>query len=88
MDVLQRYSDDNATLQGDGGLYSDPWPAPEGLVIGEGGKVWVQARVLGGILVAGESACVELQVKNHSAKRVCPPSFLHIVFPTRVDHIG
>ena len=27
-------------------------------------------RVVGGMLVAGESACVELQVKNHSAKKV------------------
>ena len=51
---------------------SDTWPAPEGLVVGEGGKIWVQGRVLGGMLVAGESACVELQVKNHSAKRVRP----------------
>jgi hypothetical protein len=30
----------------------------------------VQARVLGGMLVVGESACIELQVKNHSVKKV------------------
>ena len=63
VDVLQRHP-------GDDGLDFDTWPAPEGLIVGEGGKIWVQGRVLGGMLVSGESACVELQVKNHSAKRV------------------
>jgi hypothetical protein len=43
---------------------------PEGVVVGENGKMWVQARVVGGMLIAGESACVELAVKNHSARRV------------------
>lgn len=43
---------------------------PEGVVVGENGKMWVQGRVLGGLLIAGESACVELLVKNHSARRV------------------
>lgn len=43
---------------------------PEVTVVGENGKIWCQARVVGGILVAGESACIELQVKNHSAKKV------------------
>jgi len=65
VDVLQRYP-------GDDGLDFDTWPAPEGLIVGEGGKIWVQGRVLGGMLVSGESACVELQVKNHSAKKVGP----------------
>ncbi len=65
VDVLQRYPDDDDAILG-----SDTWPAPEALIVGEGGKIWVQARVLGGMLVAGESACVELQVKNHSARRV------------------
>ena len=70
VDVLQRYpGDDNTELDNDDdSLHS--WPAPECLVVGEGGKVWAQARVVGGMLVAGESACVELQVKNHSAKKV------------------
>ena len=67
VDVLQRYPGDDTVLSDDG-LHN--WPAPECLVIGEGGKIWAQARVLGGMLVAGESACVELQVKNHSAKKV------------------
>ncbi|ETW82652.1 hypothetical protein HETIRDRAFT_416764 [Heterobasidion irregulare TC 32-1] len=42
---------------------------PEGVVVGEHGKIWIQGSVVGGCLVAGESACVELQVKNHSAKK-------------------
>lgn len=44
---------------------------PEGVIVGEGGKVWMQGRVVGGGLVSGESGCVELQVKNHSLKKVC-----------------
>ncbi|KAG6841348.1 hypothetical protein C0991_012173 [Blastosporella zonata] len=43
-------------------------PAPEGVVVGEHGKIWVQGSVVG-IIVAGESAGVELQVKNHSNKK-------------------
>jgi hypothetical protein len=71
--VLQRYPGGVDTTGDEGGGFDfDTWPAPEGLIVGEGGKIWVQARVLGGILVAGESACIELQVKNHSAKRVRP----------------
>ncbi|KAG6855897.1 hypothetical protein H0H87_009577 [Tephrocybe sp. NHM501043] len=46
---------------------------PEGVVIGEFGKIWVQGTVVGGIVVAGESGCVELQVKNHSNKKVHEP---------------
>ncbi|KAJ7189489.1 hypothetical protein GGX14DRAFT_609147 [Mycena pura] len=44
-------------------------PEPEGVVVGENGKIWAQAKIVGGVLVAGESACVELQVKNHSTKK-------------------
>jgi hypothetical protein len=43
---------------------------PEGVIVGENGKIWVQGKVVGGLVVAGESACVELQVKNHSSKKV------------------
>ncbi|KAG6918440.1 hypothetical protein DXG01_014621 [Tephrocybe rancida] len=43
--------------------------APEAVVVGEHGKIWVQGTVVGGIVVPGESACVELQVKNHSTKK-------------------
>ncbi|KAJ7471047.1 hypothetical protein FB451DRAFT_1090677 [Mycena latifolia] len=44
-------------------------PEPEGVVVGENGKIWAQAKIVGGVIVAGESACVELQVKNHSTKK-------------------
>lgn len=43
---------------------------PEGVVVGEHGKVWVHGRVVGGFIIAGESACVELMVKNHSGRKV------------------
>jgi hypothetical protein len=73
VDVLQRYPGGIDATGDEGGSFDfDTWPAPEGLIVGEGGKIWVQGRVLGGMLVAGESASVELQVKNHSAKRVRP----------------
>jgi hypothetical protein len=42
----------------------------EAVVVGENGKIWAQGRVIGGVLVAGHSACLELQVKNHSTKKV------------------
>ncbi|THH13123.1 hypothetical protein EW146_g7062 [Bondarzewia mesenterica] len=42
---------------------------PEGVIIGEHGKIWVQGKVVGGFVVAGESTCVEIQVKNHSLKK-------------------
>ena len=43
----------------------------EGIVVGENGKIWMQGKVLGGFMVAGQPACIELQVKNHSTKKVC-----------------
>lgn len=46
---------------------------PEGVIVGEYGKIWMQGRVVGGVAVAGETACVELQVKNHSNKKVASP---------------
>ncbi|KAI9452519.1 hypothetical protein F5148DRAFT_1289563 [Russula earlei] len=76
VDVLQRYPAEDAT-------WEDKWPAPEGLIVGEGGKIWVRGRVLGGILAAGRSACIELQVKNHSAKRT---SGLHVTL-SRLLHL-
>ncbi|KAF6759747.1 hypothetical protein DFP72DRAFT_884047 [Ephemerocybe angulata] len=42
---------------------------PEGVVIGEMGKFWVHGKLVGPVVVAGESACVELHVKNHSNKK-------------------
>jgi hypothetical protein len=44
------------------------------VVVGENGRFWMHGRIIGGILVAGESACVELQVKNHSSRKVRFPS--------------
>ena len=43
---------------------------PEAVVVGENGKILLQAKLLGGIVVAGQPACVELTVKNHSLKKV------------------
>lgn len=41
------------------------------ITVGENGKLWMQGSVIGGgIITAGESACLELQVKNHSSKKV------------------
>ncbi|KAF8963101.1 hypothetical protein BDZ97DRAFT_1821755 [Flammula alnicola] len=42
---------------------------PEGIVVGENGKLWMQGKMVGSVVVAGESACLELQVKNHSNKK-------------------
>lgn len=49
---------------------------PETVAVGENGKIWVQGKIVGGIIVAGEPACVELQVKNHSTRRVCFQNYL------------
>ncbi|KAF8324374.1 hypothetical protein F5887DRAFT_1165859 [Amanita rubescens] len=39
------------------------------ITVGENGKLWMQGNIIGGgIITAGESVCVELQVKNHSSK--------------------
>lgn len=43
---------------------------PDVVVVAENGKFWMQGKVVGGFITAGESACVELQVKNHSTKKV------------------
>jgi hypothetical protein len=43
---------------------------PEGVIVGENGKIWMQAKLVGGIVTAGHPACIELQVKNHSTKKV------------------
>lgn len=53
---------------------------PEAVVVGEHGKIWAQGRIVGGVAVAGESACVELQVKNHSTKKVSTKKFLQKSF--------
>lgn len=58
LDVVESFEEDFTRIE------------PEGVVVGEYGKIWVHGRVVGGIVVAGESACVELQVKNHSHRKV------------------
>lgn len=44
-------------------------PREPSTLVAEGGKMVVQAQVVGGIGVGGRSTCVELQVKNHSQKK-------------------
>lgn len=60
---------------------------PEGVVVGEHGKVWVHGRVVGGFIIAGESACVELMVKNHSGRKVCISSslFESYIAPSHIE---
>ncbi|KAH7926359.1 hypothetical protein BV22DRAFT_1063091 [Leucogyrophana mollusca] len=50
---------------GDDSSYAQP---PQGIAVAEGGDIWARAVVVNGGVVAGESACVELQLKNHSKK--------------------
>ncbi|CAE6419601.1 unnamed protein product [Rhizoctonia solani] len=40
-----------------------------GTVVGESGKIWVQGKVLGGAVIAGQTCCIELHVKNHSSRK-------------------
>ena len=54
---------------------------PEAVVVGEGGKIWAQGRAVGGFMVAGQAGCVELQVKNHSTKKVSQ----HFALCTRTE---
>ncbi|KAH7106604.1 hypothetical protein BKA62DRAFT_687630 [Auriculariales sp. MPI-PUGE-AT-0066] len=47
-----------------------PQLAPEGTVaVGENGKIWMQGRLVGGIGIAGHPTCVELSVRNQTAKK-------------------
>ncbi|KAF8193322.1 hypothetical protein BJ912DRAFT_960669 [Pholiota molesta] len=59
IDVVEAYPFDE-TLMG---------KVPEAIVVGENGKLWMQGKIVGSVIVAGESACLELQVKNHSNKK-------------------
>jgi len=43
---------------------------PQEVAVGENGKFWMQGTLVGGVVVAGGTACVELQVKNHSTSKV------------------
>ncbi|KAI9001466.1 hypothetical protein BD414DRAFT_533215 [Trametes punicea] len=57
VDVVERLEDDFNRVE------------PEGVIVGENGKIWMQGKVLGGFMVAGQPSCIELLVKNHSAKK-------------------
>lgn len=46
----------------------------ERIVVGENGKIWMQGRIANSFVVSGQSTCVELFVKNHSAKKVSGPT--------------
>jgi len=78
VDVVERYPMEEVVVSGG--------KEPEGVVVGENGKLWVQAKVLGSVVVAGSTAGLELQVKNHSTKKVfvIPPFslllFSHLPF--------
>ncbi|KAF8799087.1 hypothetical protein BYT27DRAFT_7318388 [Phlegmacium glaucopus] len=43
---------------------------PEAIVVGDNGKLWMQGRMIGGPVVAGGTVYLELQVKNHSNKKL------------------
>lgn len=43
-----------------------PSKRPQGFAVTEGGNIWAQAFVTNSPIIAGEVACVELQLKNHS----------------------
>lgn len=58
VDVVEVYRDDPSR------------PEPQGMLVGENGKILMQGKVLGGVLIAGQPVCVELVVKNHSTKKV------------------
>ncbi|KAG5341958.1 hypothetical protein C0989_006470 [Termitomyces sp. Mn162] len=58
IDVVESFEEESSRLM------------PQGIVVGEFGKIWAQGSVVGGMIIAGESACLELQVKNHSNKKV------------------
>ncbi|KAF8799072.1 hypothetical protein BYT27DRAFT_6869810 [Phlegmacium glaucopus] len=42
---------------------------PEAIVVGDNGKLWMQGRMIGGPVVAGGTAYLGLQVRNHSNKK-------------------
>lgn len=54
---------------------------PQGVTIADGGNIWAQAFITNGPIVAGEIACVELQLKNHSLKWVCCIVSLCTLYP-------
>lgn len=45
-------------------------PSPQAVAITHGGKIWAQATLTNGVVVGGESACIDLQLKNHTQRWV------------------
>ncbi|KAF8556498.1 hypothetical protein OG21DRAFT_1506414 [Imleria badia] len=41
-------------------------PSPQAVVITQGGKIWAQATLTNAVVVGGESAYINLQLKNHT----------------------
>lgn len=55
-------------------------PSPQAVVITEGGRIWAQATLTNGVVVGGESACIDLQLKNHTQRWVRAFRALVILF--------
>ncbi|KIK82288.1 hypothetical protein PAXRUDRAFT_832297 [Paxillus rubicundulus Ve08.2h10] len=41
---------------------------PQAAIIAEGGKIWAQATITNGLVVGGETACIDLHLKNNSQR--------------------
>lgn len=54
--------------------------SPQAVVITEGGKIWAQATLTNGVVVGGQSACIDLQLKNYTQRWVCAFYLGHLVF--------
>ena len=78
VDVVEAFDEEEFNQEGRGD--------PQAVVVAEQGKIWAQARLVGGLVVAGESACVELQVKNHSTKKVGFIAPLVLLFGTELTY--
>ncbi|KAF8340435.1 uncharacterized protein EI90DRAFT_3035536 [Cantharellus anzutake] len=40
------------------------------VAVGDGGRLWVQARIIGGMAISGYPACCEVHVKNSSSRKI------------------
>lgn len=83
--VTDRKAVEVAEVLGDG----PSRPEASGVIVAENGKILMQGKVLGDILVAGQPACVELLVKNHSSKKVItPPGYCNITHIFHIQNTG
>ena len=46
--------------------------ASYGAAVGDGGKISVQGRIIGGMAISGRPASCEVDVKNSSPRKACP----------------